>query len=77
MLNFKKVSDFGQIEDGDVLLISADFAKKPIACEAIMVLSPNTDKEEVVFNKGRNHYFVTSMLLDGTPRVKEVYKVFK
>lgn len=70
----KLVTKAGQIKEGDLLLLRSE---KGIQAEtAKQVIRPgSTDEsngEEIVFKVKKNHYFITSMVLDGSSWVKEV-----
>ena len=60
----------GQIQLGDWL--SFTVAGKFICAQAREILSPGTSAEEVIYNRRQNHYFVTSMAIDGTSTHKGV-----
>jgi hypothetical protein len=60
----------GQIRSGDDLKIK--WRDTVIEARAAEVLRPGSDKEEVVYNRKKNHYFIVSMVLDGTESHKEV-----
>jgi len=66
-----RVTKAGQIKVGDV--ISMVMAGRRICTSAKEVLSAGTDREEIVYNRKKNHYFITSMVLDGTSNHKEVF----
>ncbi|WP_176717433.1 hypothetical protein, partial [Pseudomonas defluvii] len=53
----------GQIQLGDWL--SFTVAGKFICAQAREILNPGTSAEEVIYNRRQNHYFVTSMAIDG------------
>jgi len=61
----------GQIKVGDV--ISLVVAGRRICTTAKEVLHPGTGAEEVIYNRKKNHYFITSMVLDGTSNHKDVF----
>lgn len=61
----------GQINPGDYL--SFTLSGKPVCVKAQQVLATGTDREEVIYNRKRNHYFITAMALDGTSSHKDVY----
>jgi hypothetical protein len=61
----------GQIQPGDFL--SFTVGGKPICAPAQQVLFPGTDREEVVYNRQQNHYFITTMAVDGTSSHKGVF----
>lgn len=60
----------GQIKEGDEIRFT--LAGKVIDATAVLVLNPGTDKEEVVYNRKKNHYFNTAMVVDGTSSHKRV-----
>ncbi|MGR6498025.1 hypothetical protein [Pseudomonas fulva] len=60
----------GQVQDGDWL--SFTVAGRFICAQARLVINPGTDKEEIVYNRQKNHYFVTSMAVDGSSTHKGV-----
>ncbi|QLG96679.1 hypothetical protein HZF02_32700 (plasmid) [Pseudomonas yamanorum] len=61
----------GQIQPGDHL--SFIMSGKPLCVPAVLVLAPGTEREEIVYNRKQNHYFITSMALDGTSSHKAVH----
>lgn len=60
----------GQIQQGDWL--SFTVAGSFFCAQAKLIIYPGTDKEEIVYNRQKNHYFVTSMAVDGTSTHKGV-----
>lgn len=62
----------GQIEVGDWL--SFTVAGCLICAKARDVLNPGTDREEVIYNRARNYYFITRMAADGTSTHKGVMR---
>ena len=64
------LSRAGQVAVGDY--ISFTFSGRPVCARVSEVIAPGTDLEEVVYNRSRNHYFITSMALDGTGNHKSV-----
>jgi hypothetical protein len=60
----------GQIQEGDRL--SFKVGSSFICARARQIIAPGTDKEEVVYNRKKNHYFLTSMAVDGTSSHKNV-----
>lgn len=66
-----RLTGFGQIKAGDV--ISLVMAGRRICTSAKEVLNAGTRKEEIVYNRKKNHYFITSMVLDGTSNHKDVF----
>lgn len=61
----------GQIKEGD--FVSFTVGDVPMCVKACMVLEPGTEREEVVYNRHRNFYFVTSMAVGGTSSHKRVF----
>jgi hypothetical protein len=66
-----RLTKVGQIKVGDV--ISMVMAGRRICTSAKEVLNAGTDREEVIYNRKKNHYFITSMVLNGTSNHKEVF----
>jgi len=60
----------GQIKVGDWLRFL--MAGRFISAQAKLVLNAGTAKEEIIYNRKKNHYFITSMALDGTSSHKDV-----
>jgi hypothetical protein len=60
----------GQIKVGDNLKFT--IGSKHYYERVKQVLHPGTPKEEVVYDKGRNFYFIVSMVLDGTSNHKHL-----
>lgn len=60
----------GQIKQGDWL--SFTVAGSFFCAQAKLIIGPGTEKEEIVYNRQKNHYFVTSMAVDGTSTHKGV-----
>ena len=61
----------GQVKPGDHL--SFTVGGTLICAPAALVLFPGTDREEIVYNRKKNHYFITSMALDGSSSHKCVH----
>lgn len=74
MIEFCSVTDHGQIREGELLVIEKQSGGKFIAI-AKRVLNAGTDREEIVLSKGKNDYFIMSMLLDGSSWVKNVTRL--
>ena len=73
-MNFKKVTGPGQINVGDDLVINTKDGV--IFAPAKEVLNPGArapEGEEIVYNRKKNHYFITNMVINGNSWVKEVY----
>lgn len=71
-MDTERLTDYGQIKEGDLIVINAVFAKKPFSSTVRVVIRGGTDEEEIVYNRSKNYYFITSMVLDGSSQVKEV-----
>lgn len=74
MIETKPITDFGQVNRDDVLVIETRTGIKIIAI-AKAVLRKGTEDEEVVVNLRRNHYFIVKMLLDGNSWAKNVARI--
>ncbi len=70
-MSYSKLSASDQIHEGDRLIVVDDSGKVK-KTTAKIVINPNTDKEEIVINKSKNHYFILSMYLRGASWVKAV-----
>ncbi|CAK9889164.1 hypothetical protein [Pseudomonas fluorescens] len=60
----------GQIQEGDWL--SFTVAGGFICAQARLIINPGTPREEIIYNRKKNHYFVTSMAIDGSSTHKGV-----
>lgn len=60
----------GQIQPGDYL--SFTVGGKPLCVKAKEILFPGTDREEIIYRRRRNQYFITAMAVDGTSTHKGV-----
>lgn len=60
----------GQIREG--MKLRFVLSGKTIAATAKLILRAGTNREEVVYNRAKNHYFITSMAIDGTSAHKSV-----
>lgn len=67
---WKPLEAAGQIKQGDWL--SFTVAGSFFCAQAKLIIDPGTEKEEIVYNRQKNHYFVTSMAVDGTSTHKGV-----
>lgn len=67
---WKPLTEAGQVSVGEKLRFT--IGDKAHYQRAKLVLNAGTDKEEVVYDKGRNFYFITSMVLSGTSTHKNV-----
>lgn len=65
------LTSVGQIKQGD--FVSFTLSDKPICATVRLVLDSGTDREEIVYNRKKNHYFNTSMALAGTSSHKAIY----
>ena len=60
----------GQVKQGDMLRFKVGDSE--IEAPAQLVLHEGTGREEIVYNRGKNHYFITAMAVDGTSSHKSV-----
>lgn len=59
----------GQIVAGDEMHFH--FNGKSTTAHVAEVLNPGSDREEVVYNRRKNFYFVTSMAIEGSSHAKQ------
>ena len=64
------VTKAGQVQVGDKLRFT--IGDKAYSQRAKLILHAGTDKEEVIYDKGRNYYFITAMVLSGFSNHKNV-----
>lgn len=74
MIEFIPVTYYGQIKQGEVLLIEKTNGVKFVAV-AKEVLNKGKPTEEIVINLSSNIYFIVSMFLDGNSWVKSVVRL--
>jgi hypothetical protein len=60
---WQPVTGPGQVRKGDMLRFK--IGDKRYDERAKQILHPGTDKEEVIYDKGRNFYFITAMVMSG------------
>lgn len=60
----------GQVKPGDYL--SFTLGGKPVCVKAKEVLFGGTDREEIIYRRRRNQYFITAMAVNGTSSHKGV-----
>lgn len=70
-MNIEKLHRCGQIKKGDALILETK-SGAIISSKAKILVNASSQKEEVVYNKKKNFYFITSMVLDGSSWIKEV-----
>ncbi|WP_153576575.1 hypothetical protein [Pseudomonas aeruginosa] len=68
--DWQPLTAVGQVEIGDLLRFTV--GGKEIEAPAVLVIAPGDPKEEIIYNRGKNHYFITSMAVDGTSSHKNV-----
>ncbi|MDY1310850.1 hypothetical protein [Pseudomonas aeruginosa] len=68
--DWQPLTAVGQVEIGDLLRFTV--GGKEIEVSARLVIAPGDPKEEIIYNRGKNHYFITSMAVDGTSSHKNV-----
>lgn len=64
------ITSTGQVRAG--MRLRFTIGDKQLMGSAKQVLHAGTEKEEVIYDKGRNFYFITSMVLDGSSNHKSV-----
>lgn len=74
MIEFSAVTDFGQINQGETLVIEKKNGSKFMA-SAKAVVNRGSPEEEIIICLGKNDYFITSMLLNGSSWVKNVTRL--
>lgn len=64
----------GQVCKGDILLISGATSGRVETVKEIVNsgVASDSDGEEIIINKRKNHYFITSVYLDGKSWAKRV-----
>lgn len=67
---FNRLHRPGQIQEGDEIRFT--LSGRVIDAVAVEVLHAGTPKEEVIYNRKKNHYFCTAMAVDGTSTHKQV-----
>lgn len=72
-LKFEPLTKAGQICEGDMLIFAFDSEPKRFIAKEI--LCPGSECEEVIVNRKKNQYFITSMAIDGTSWAKDVHIV--
>lgn len=74
MIEFQPVSDLGQLEAGQLILIEHNHKGKTVVSPAVVqkVIASGTNDEEVIIDMKSNSYFNMSMYLDGQSWVKNV-----
>lgn len=65
----------GQVREGDRLRFT--IGDKAFTERAKSILNPGTEAEEVIYDKGKNFYFITSMVLSGSSQHKNVEVAIK
>lgn len=70
MIPWRHITGPGQVKPGDLMRFS--LKGRRIEAPAQVVLHEGTDREEIIYNRKRNHYFITSMAVDGTSNHKDV-----
>jgi hypothetical protein len=66
----KNLTAAGQIKVG--YTVYCEYEDKPVKYLVKQVLNPGTDREEIIVNKKKNRYFITSMAINGTSWAKNV-----
>ncbi len=69
-MSWKPLTGPGHIKQGDWL--SFTVAGKHFCAQAKLIIDSGSEREEVVYNRKKNHYFLTAMAVDGTSNHKGV-----
>jgi hypothetical protein len=70
MNGWNKITGYGQVKAGTPIRFTT--SGNTIETLVAEVLFAGTDKEEIIYNKKNNYYFLVSMLLEGRSHAKEV-----
>jgi hypothetical protein len=73
-MELKRLSGAGEIKKGAPLLLEMRTGEI-VPATAKKVLFPGDFGEEIIYRKRKNHYFITSMVVDGTSHVRNVWIV--
>ena len=74
MIEMSSVTGVGQIKEGEVLIVERQDGWRFIAI-ARQVINRGYEREEIVFCKSKNDYFIMSMFLDGKSWVKNISRL--
>lgn len=70
MITIEPLTGYGQIGEGDVLLLKrANEYVAPVEVKRVMF--SGTEQEEIIISKSKNLYFIVSLFLAGKSWVKE------
>ena len=72
-LFFERVHRAGQVHKGDALVMLCSSQGVVYTANAKKIVKAGTEDEEVIYNKKKNHYFITRLI--GSQWHKEVYIV--
>lgn len=74
MIEFQPVSNLGQLEAGQLILIEHNHDRKTVVSPAVVqkVLNSGTKQEEVIIDMKWNSFFNVHMYLEGESWVKNV-----
>ena len=74
MIHWQSITDFGQMKEGDLILIQQK--NGVVFPETVKeIIRHGSENEEIVFSMKQNKYFITKMLLDGESWAQSVVKV--
>ena len=73
---FDRLTSAGQLKKGDQMILVTSMKRSIKLAKVKKILFTDGGGEEILFDKKKNHYFITSMVIDGSSWVKEVY-IFK
>lgn len=74
MITSQPITDFGQVKEGDVLIIEKQNGCKHVV-QAKVVINEGSEREEVVICKSKNDYFIMALMLEGKSWVKSVLRL--
>jgi hypothetical protein len=72
-MTIHKITDYGQIKVGDVLLLDDGKHVFPATCKRVVDFGSHT--EEIVFSLSKNYYFIMSKYLSGDSWIKSASKI--
>lgn len=71
VMDWEKLERVGQIKAG--YWMSFIVGGKRVCAKAKEIIYPSLPHEEILYNRKKNHYMITKMVLDGTSSHKNVY----
>lgn len=76
-MNLEQITRAGQIQEGDPIILKTRDGIMSVQARTVIRpgVTDESDGEEVVYNRKKNHYFITSMVIGGTSWVREAHIV--